>query len=328
LQAVTDGSMDMIVDISMTNDKWYIKKLCIDNRVTLAPMAGFTDSPFRSICYECGVGYTTTELISCKGLIYDNEQTKKMLFVDPKERIVAVQLFGSQPSDFEQCIKSPLLDRFDIVDINMGCPVKKLTKNHEGSALMKDLNTAQKIVSVCAKNTVKPVTVKFRLGYEIGHFNALDFARAMQDSGASALTIHGRYALQMYQGSADWQKIGTVATKLNIPIVGNGDVCSIEQAKYCINTYGVKAVAIGRAALGNPEIFTVDSNQKSKSKKQVALRHLEYMQRQYGNRATILFRSHLSHYLKGIQNCKEYKQKANDIKDIDQLKTLLQSIPF
>lgn len=310
-----------------TKDIWHIGNIPIHHRLTLAPMAGFTDSPFRKLCHHCGVGYTTTELISCKGLVYNNQQTKKMLFVDEDEGIVALQLFGSNPDDFAYCINSEWTSRFDIIDINMGCPAKKITRNKEGSALMLDLSQAAKIIETCAKNTQKPVTVKFRLGYHQDDFVAIQFAQMCKDSGASAVTIHGRYAMQLYRGQADWEKIGQVAAKVNLPIIGNGDIVDPNIAKEYIAKYSVVAIAIGRGALGNPQIFAKDYHPNT-PKKQYAICQLDAMCNLYGDRAAIIFRSHIGYYLKGIQDSKYYKDKIIKAASIQQIKDILSKIDF
>lgn len=209
-----------------------IGDIYIKNPVFLAPMAGFTDVAFRSICKSMGCGLTYTEMVSAKALYYGNENTQRLLMVSENERPLAVQIFGSDPYIMAN-IAEKLSERenVDIIDINMGCPALKIIKNGEGSALMKNPKLAFDIVREVSRASKKPVTVKIRKGFTKGESTAVDFAKGLEEAGAKAITVHGRTREQMYQGKADWNIIKEVKSVLSIPVIGNGDVFSAENAK-------------------------------------------------------------------------------------------------
>lgn len=219
----------------------------------LAPMAGYTDVAFREQCKKYGAGLTTTEMVSAKGLIYNSEKTKLLLYTSKLENIKVVQLFGHEPDVVFEAIKNPVLDDFDIIDLNMGCPAPKIIKNGEGSFLMTNPILAGEIVKAAVSASKRPVTVKMRLGYEID--NSVEFAKILEKSGASAITVHGRLKSQGYSGHADYEAIAKVKKAVNIPVVANGDVVDAESYKNIKKITGVDAVMIGRASVGNPHIF-------------------------------------------------------------------------
>lgn len=241
-----------------------IGTLRLDGPLALAPMAGTTDRVYRRICREYGAALTVTELVSVRGIRYDPDlrRTWRYIAIDPDENPVAIQLFGSDPDDFRQALdiilSHPVLSRCAAIDLNMGCPVGKVVRAGDGCALMRQPEQAEQIVRVCADLAAeagKPLTVKFRKGWDEQSVNAVEFARRCEAAGAAAVTIHGRTRQQMYSGKADWSIIAAVREAVAIPVFGNGDVTSGERAEAMLRQTGVAGLMIGRAAQGNPWIF-------------------------------------------------------------------------
>lgn len=246
--------------------KSYIKPIVlgntkIDNNIFFAPMAGGSELSFRKICHRMGAGLVCTELVTARGIRYQQsiEKNYRYLEISPEEFPVAIQLFGADPEDFRVAINNifehPLLSKCAIIDINMGCPVPKVVKTGAGSALMKNLPLASSIIKMAVNSSPVPVTVKFRKGWNDLSVNAEDFGKMCESEGASLITVHGRTTSQMYLGKADWEIIRKVKQSVQIPVIGNGDVVDSKSAISMFDQTGVDGIMIGRAALGNPWIF-------------------------------------------------------------------------
>lgn len=230
---------------------FYIGNNKIINRVVAAPMAGITDMPFRLLLKEFGAALLCTELVSAKAIHFKNENTKELTHIDDKEHPIALQLFGNDKDIMLEAAKE-YEDRFDIIDINMGCPVPKVVNNNEGSALLKDIKLSHSIVNYLSKNLKIPVTVKIRIGFDDKHKNYLEFSKAMEDAGASCITVHGRTRKQMYAGDCDLDAIRIIKENVKIPVIGNGNIFTIYDAKEMIDKTNCDAVALGRGIKGNP----------------------------------------------------------------------------
>ena len=234
-----------------------IGNLTFENNIFLAPMAGVTDISFRGLCKEMGCGLVYTEMVSAKALYYGSENTQALLRIADEERPVAVQIFGREPDIMANICEEHLNSREDIciIDINMGCPAPKIIKNGEGSALMNEPELAYEIVKNIKRVSKKPVTVKFRKGFDEDNINAVEFAKGMEQAGVDAITIHGRTSKQMYQGVADWEIIKRVKDSVSIPVIGNGDVFSPEDAINMKKITNCDGIMIARGSQGNPWIF-------------------------------------------------------------------------
>ena len=309
------GSPPLIRPIQIGNAK-------IANNLFLAPMAGGSELPFRKICHRMGAGLVCTELVTARGIRYQKkiEKNYRYLEISPEEFPVAIQLFGSDPMDFETAVsiifEHPLLSQCAMIDINMGCPVPKVVKTGAGSALMKNPKHAEEIIKACVRTSPVPVSVKFRKGFDEKSVNAVDFAKMCEQGGASLLTIHGRTTGQMYSGRADWNIIGEVKNAVRIPVIGNGDVVSVDSARAMFAQTCVDGVMIGRAALGNPWIFAelLDGlKERSLSETErfhppslaeridIMTEHLESAVRQMGEMTAMKeIRKHFGWYLKGV----------------------------
>ncbi len=300
----------------------------------LAPMAGVTDLPFRLLCKEQGAGLLCMEMISAKALQYNNKNTRALLSIHPEEYPVSLQLFGSEPKIIAEQAKRIEELEFQILDINMGCPVPKVVKNGEGSALMKTPKLVYNIVAETVKAIQKPVTVKIRKGFDEASANAVEIAKIIEEAGGAAVAVHGRTREQYYSGKADWEIIRRVKEAVQIPVIGNGDVFSVESAERMQKETGCDGVMIGRGAMGNPWIFRELAAYKETGEKpaqpdiaevkEMILRHallqIEFKGEYQGMRE---MRKHAAWYTKGMKGAAKLRDKINQTESYEQLKELL-----
>ena len=244
-----------------------IKSLHIKSPLILAPLAGYSDLSFRLLCRQFGAGLCYTEMISCHGLVYQKDKTLRLTKTVPQERPVALQLFGADPVKMGQAAALVSDMPVDIIDINMGCPVRKVIKKGAGVALMRDSKLAATIISEVCKNTNQPVTVKIRTGWNHDSIVAPEFAKMAEDNGASAIAVHGRTWSQGFGGQVDWQNISQVKKNVSIPVIGNGDVDTYHTAMQLMEKTGCDGIMIGRAALGNPWVFTPEGTPETLAKR-------------------------------------------------------------
>lgn len=305
------------------------------NNVFLAPMAGVTDISFRGLCKEQGCGLVYTEMVSAKALYYGSDNTKKLLRISEEEKPVAVQIFGNDPDIMAKVVEENFNSRDDIciVDVNMGCPAPKIVKNGEGSALMKDPKLAAEIIKKLKEVSSKPVTAKFRRGFDDDNLNAVEFALALEDAGADAIAVHGRTRKQMYEGKADWNIIKEIKEKVNIPVIGNGDVFTPEDALNMKKLTNCDAIMVARGSMGNPWIFKqIQRVLEGRELKEITpeekidmcIRHYELAIKNDGyHKAIREMRKHASWYIKGLPNCTELRNKMNILEDSDAVMKLL-----
>lgn len=297
------------------------------NNVFLAPMAGYTEFAFRGICAGLGAGLTFTEMVSAKGLVYGSRGTAPLLYTHANEKITAVQLFGSEPEYVEKAACSKEIEPFDIIDLNMGCPVPKVFKNGEGSALMNDVSKAEKIVAAAVASG-KPVTVKMRLGVERGDFTAVKLARAAENAGAALVTVHGRYRPDYYSGEVDFEKIAQVKNAVSIPVIANGGVFTAEDADKLVEQSGADGVMIARGALYNPELFAeLSGNACAFTRKQIIRMHIDALLTKFDDKyVAVTMRKTLHCYLKGAGCGKEIRTAFVTAESTAQIKELLDKV--
>lgn len=311
-----------------------IDNIILENPVFLAPMAGITDLPFRLICKEMGCGMVYTEMISSRGLYYGDKKTEKLLKIHPDEKPVALQIFGSDPDVMAKAAYM-LNDRENaVLDINMGCPTPKIVKNKDGCALMRDIDLAGKIVKAVVKESIKPVTVKIRKGWDENNVNAVEFAKVMEQGGAKAITVHGRTREQFYSGKADWDIIKKVKEAVTVPVIGNGDIFTVEDGMKLLNEIKCDGIMVGRGSLGNPWLFkrlvhyikTGDllPEPTPEEKINMALKHLDSAIRHKGERVGIIeMRKHIAWYVKGLKNSASLRDRINKINHKSDLEKVL-----
>lgn len=316
-----------------------IGSLKLENNVFLAPMAGITDRPFRTLCHEMGSGLVYSEMVSAKGIYYNNENTKQLLDIGEEEMPAALQLFGSEPEIMGAMGKKIEGINAGIIDINMGCPVPKVVKNGEGSALMKTPELAGRIIKALVEMQKKPVTIKIRKGFDDTCINAIEMAQIAEENGASAVAVHGRTREQYYSGKADWDIIKKVKKAVSIPVIGNGDIFKPQDAADMLEYTGCDAVMIARGAQGNPWIFKrtiaylengiLLDEPTPQEKVSMALRHarmlIDYKGEFVGVRQ---MRAHMAWYIKGVQGASVIRDKINHCESYEEMAELLEHVKF
>ncbi len=305
-----------------------IANLVARNNVFLAPLAGYTNCVFRKMCYDLGAGLTFTEMVSAKGLCYNSKNTRELLMLDGQEGIRAVQLFGSDPYYMRKAAESQDIAPFELIDINMGCPMPKIFNNGEGSALLKNIPLAQKIVSECKKSG-KAVSVKFRIGIDAEHIITRDFAVAMRDAGADMITIHGRTRDKIYSGEVDYNQISLAKSAVEIPVIANGGIFSASDAEKLMSETGADGVAVARAALSDPFIFAQLTGGGAPDKKAYIRRQLSETFRLFDERfATVYMRKMLAFYSKGLSGAAALKLRLFACKSKEEIESILEEMPL
>ena len=308
----------------------------IKNNIALAPMAGVTDLPYRILCKEMGCGLLYTEMVSAKAILYKNKNTEPLLETNESEKPIAVQLFGSDPEIMGNMARKLCEERtFDIIDINMGCPVPKIVNNHEGSALMKNPKLVEEILTNIVSKVDRPVTIKIRKGFDEQNVNAVEIAKVAESCGVSAIAVHGRTREQYYSGNADYKVIADVKQNVSIPVIGNGDIRGIEDAKRIYEETGCDGIMIGRAARGNPWIFrdiadyfekgVINEPPDRQEVKKMILRHAGLLIKYKGEYTGIReMRKHVAWYTTGMPHSSNIRNMVTQTESYDELAELIE----
>ena len=306
-----------------------IGKLHTKNNVFLAPLAGYTNAPFRDMCAKFGAGLTFTEMVSAKGLCYGSEKTERLLAIPAGYNgVKACQIFGSEPYYMRSACESAALAPFDLIDINMGCPVPKIYKNGEGSALLNNPALAREIISE-SKKSGKTISVKFRIGVDGEHIIAADFARLCEDAGADMITVHGRTRDKMYSGEVNFKEIAAAKNAVKIPVIANGGVFCAADAERLINETGADGVAVARGAMYRPWIFAEITGTPQADKKAAVIKQLYDTRQVFGERfACVFMRKMIAFYLRGTPNASAYKERLFKAATTQEVQEILNEINF